>query len=339
MNVLSESLTNLKIGDARTFAGLTVFPLFAADGAPTRERGYLTLDEALAAGTVSITEVGEAGRVPELCLQNDGDRPVLLLDGEELVGAKQNRVLNLTVLAPAGKTIVIPVSCVEQGRWRRESVAFETESHVMMPNVRRSKAGHVSRSLAAGGMARSDQGAVWAEVASASHRYGATSDTGAMREIYRRHGRSLDEFVAAFPPEEGQVGAVFAVEGEVRGAEAFDHHAVLTNLLPKVVRSWALEAIDAQPRAHVVPTRETARAFLDLVGRAGLREHDGVGLGRDMRFDDRRITGGALLQDGATVHLCAFRSEEDVAGGPAVGHDGTRHGGRIASPGYRRRRR
>ncbi len=54
---------------------------------------YLTLDEALAAKTATVTEVSESGSVPELYFQNEGDLPVLLLDGEELVGAKQNRVL------------------------------------------------------------------------------------------------------------------------------------------------------------------------------------------------------------------------------------------------------
>lgn len=339
MNVLSETLQNIRVGEPRTFAGLTLFPLLAAEGEANRERPYVTLDEGLANGTVRITEVGEAGHVPELRLQNEGDRPVLLLDGEELVGAKQNRVLNLTVLAPAGKTIVIPVSCVEQGRWRRESVAFEAESHVMLPNVRRSKAGHVSHSLAMGGAALSNQGAVWDEVARASERYRAPSGTGAMREIYRRHERGLDEFVGAFPAVPGQVGAVFAVEGDVRGAELFDHPSALAGLLPKVVRSWALEAIGVRPRPHEAPSREAARSFLDLVGAAGVRDHRAVGLGRDLRFEDRRVTGGALLHEGTVVHLCAFRSEEDVTGGRTIGYDGTRRGGRIASPGIRGRRR
>jgi hypothetical protein len=36
-----------------------------------------------------------------------GERPVLLLDGEELVGAKQNRVLNLSVLVgPHSRTVI-----------------------------------------------------------------------------------------------------------------------------------------------------------------------------------------------------------------------------------------
>ena len=45
-----------------------------------------------------------------------GTQPVLLLDGDEPVGAKQNRVLNLTILAPPMAEIRIPVVCIEQAR-------------------------------------------------------------------------------------------------------------------------------------------------------------------------------------------------------------------------------
>jgi hypothetical protein len=41
----------------------------------------------------------------------------LLLDGEQLVGAKQNRIPNMIVLVAAQTEVTIPVSCVEQGRW------------------------------------------------------------------------------------------------------------------------------------------------------------------------------------------------------------------------------
>jgi hypothetical protein len=77
---------------------LTVLPLLRPG---TAEPGYLTLGEALARGLTRVTEVSEGGSVPQLLFINDAMRPVLLLDGEELVGAKQNRVLNLTVLARA----------------------------------------------------------------------------------------------------------------------------------------------------------------------------------------------------------------------------------------------
>ena len=105
----------LSIGLPQTRGGLTVFPICLRTPLPASD--YALLDEALADGSATVTEVSDSGSVPELLLRNGGGKPVLLLDGEELVGAKQNRVLNLTILAPAGKDLRIPVSCVEAGRW------------------------------------------------------------------------------------------------------------------------------------------------------------------------------------------------------------------------------
>ena len=89
-----------------------------------REPFYLTLDEALASGVDEITEVSEQGSVPDLKFINRGPQPVLILDGEELLGAKQNRIVNLTILVAANSELTIPVSCVEAGRWRSRSRAF-----------------------------------------------------------------------------------------------------------------------------------------------------------------------------------------------------------------------
>lgn len=123
-----QRLQKLKVGTPQRCNGLSVFPLL--DDGPDEAR-YLTLDEALAAGLAHVTEVSDAGRVPELRFRNDGDRPVLLIDGDELVGAKQNRVLNPTILVPPHSEIVIPVSCVEYGRWTWRSRHFDTSNRTL----------------------------------------------------------------------------------------------------------------------------------------------------------------------------------------------------------------
>jgi hypothetical protein len=110
-------------GEPLTHGALTVIPLLAP-GAP--DPGWLTLAEA--GDAVTIEEVSEAGAVPTLRLTSVADRPVLLLDGEELIGARQNRVLNTTVLVAAGARLTIPVSCVEEGRWAYRSRRFAVES-------------------------------------------------------------------------------------------------------------------------------------------------------------------------------------------------------------------
>ncbi len=111
--------TTLQLGDAVEHRGVVLAPLF-----PRRSpvADYATLEDALPLG-LRIDEVSESGSVPQLAVSNPTDANVLLYDGEELLGAKQNRILNVTVLVPAQSTTPIPVSCVEEGRWSRRSRA------------------------------------------------------------------------------------------------------------------------------------------------------------------------------------------------------------------------
>jgi len=319
METIDRLLSEVEIGPARTFGGLTLFPILGPkqDGAAPL---YLTLDQALGAGEVRISEIGDGGHVPELQIENLGKSPVLLLDGEELVGAKQNRVLNVTVLAPAGKTIKIPVSCVEAGRWASVGRHFSTAQHVMYSAGRAAKAAQVSRSASLGHGYRSDQGAVWDGIAAKMDLHQAQSPTSAMNEIYRRHSRSVDEYVDAFPAVDGQTGGVFAVGGKLIGIELFDHPATLCELLPKLVRSYALDGIEdseLRGQAHAVPTPDGVTRFLGEIREAEAETHPGVGLGTDVRLSGPRIVGGALVHDDRVVHLSAFRKQDGT-----MSHDG-----------------
>src|SRR5258708_33063243 len=120
MWTLQEEFSQIEIGRSSEFRGLILFPLMRRS-APVQPLDYLLVEDGIAQGKVRVTELHAGGSVPELRLENNADLPVLLVDGEELVGAKQNRVLNLTILAPAKHTTVIPVSCVEAGGWRVDS--------------------------------------------------------------------------------------------------------------------------------------------------------------------------------------------------------------------------
>ena len=118
MDPFIAELDQLTLDAPRRAANLTMFPLLLPEEfAPA----YLTLDGALAAGLASVTEVSETGGVPELLVKNGVAKSVLILDGEEIVGARQNRLVNLTILVEAQQTLHIPVSCVEAGRWARRS--------------------------------------------------------------------------------------------------------------------------------------------------------------------------------------------------------------------------
>src|SRR5438132_1291509 len=111
----------VRVGQPIRHEALTILPLFIESNGQV---DYLLSDEAIQASSVTVEEVSEGGSVPDLLVENKGDLRVLFIEGEELIGAKQNRILNTSVLIAAHSKIKIPVSCVERGRWRYKSRHF-----------------------------------------------------------------------------------------------------------------------------------------------------------------------------------------------------------------------
>jgi hypothetical protein len=167
-NLLATILT----GEPVTHDALAVIPFLALN---LDDPDWLTLEDLTPpsprrgegrvrgeADRARVTEVSEAGSVPFLQVANGAARPLLLLDGEELIGAKQNRILNTTVLVDAHTEVTIPVSCVEQGRWGYRGRQLRPGDASLYASLRARKAAHVSQSVRAGRGHRADQGEVWA---------------------------------------------------------------------------------------------------------------------------------------------------------------------------------
>jgi hypothetical protein len=268
------------------------------------------LDSALATGRFRITEVSEGGSVPQLLAINDTGSQVFLLDGEELVGAKQNRVLNLSImLAPKSKT-EIPVSCVEAGRWRTESDSFRTEQRVQFARGRAQKIEQVSRSLRMSGEARSDeiQAAVWDEISEKSARMNVRSPTGAMAALFESRHDDVQDYLDAIPTSDGQIGAAYAIGETLLGIDVFDSNATFGKLAPKLIASYALDAMEADGTA-ASPDARLVSDFIESVRAAAHEPSPTVGMGEMVRLSADHLVGAALQVDGCCVHLAAFRRQ------------------------------
>lgn len=200
MNIVKQSLEQCTTAAPQAALNLEMWPLMPASAAPA---DYVLLDAAVAAGTFTLEEVSEGGSVPELRAHNRGERPVLLVDGEEVSGAKQNRVFNLTILVAAQSVTIIPVSCVEAGRWHHESASFTGSDHAQYAEGRALRMSQVSDSMARRAAPRSDQQEVWRNIREKSHRMRVRSETAAMEALYRTHRANLDAYVGAFEPLPG----------------------------------------------------------------------------------------------------------------------------------------
>jgi len=313
MNTVAQALSGLRVGDLITHEGLTVHPLIRES---LLNKDYLTLDEALAQNTARVVEVSEGGSVPQLLFRNGGDQAVFLLDGEELVGAKQNRILNITVLAPAAKDTVIPVSCVEAGRWHHSRDDFTSAPRAQYSASRAKKAARVSENLSACREARSDQGEVWDDIDVKMSRLRSSSATSAVEKVFEDNEEKLGQFVERLKCVEGQVGAVFSVKGQLAGMEFFDRADTCRLLMPKIIRSYALDAIDPGYHGNENSGVSSPTEVLERVIGSSYTSHKAVGEGEDLRFDSTpNIAGGALFARDRIVHMCVFVSAEGQAAG------------------------
>jgi hypothetical protein len=293
-------LEAIQVGDPVEHRGAVIAPLFPRR---TPRAEYLTIAEAIPLG-FRVTEVDEAGSVPELLVENPLGSAVLAYDGEELVGSKQDRIVNVTVLVAARSETRLPVSCVEQGRWRRRSAAMSSSEAAAYAKLRRAKAERLADAPLEAGRA---QAAVWAEVSEKSARHGSPSTTLAHSELYRVRERDLAGLRDAFPLQPGQSGAVVALGAEVT-LDWVSRPEAFAQLYPKLLNGYlldALERLDEEPGPSEV--------LLEGLADAPATRRASVALGEDVRLSGDGVVGSALELDGELIQLCAFTGAREAA--------------------------
>jgi len=324
---LAKVVAMLEVAEVIGHRNLTLAPL---RGEGRRRLGYILAAEAISAGTLTVTEVDESGSVPELLAVNSGEKMILLLDGEELVGAKQNRILNTTVLLRPRSRTKIPVSCVEQGRWHHVSPEFASGNY-SPSTLRARKSRSVTANLRQGGPAESDQGEVWDDVERCIAATAAPSPTMAMRDVVEHRRESLDQYVDALPYPENACGVTVAIDGKFVAADIFDRPDTLERIWPRLVTGYAMDAIGRRQDKPGTFSAKAAEVLLDHIGEIECTPCPSVGAGKDWRFEAEDVVGQALMTSRVCVHLCAFPN------GEARRHETT--GPRILPPSRRRQRR
>ncbi len=282
-----EPTSGYKVLAPISSGNLTIFPVVAGYYHNTSK--FLTLDEGLRSGEVVVTEAGRVApllrgprppvnyggaQVNRLVLVNNAGRPLILLAGEIVTGGKQDRVVGKDRIVPAkGDPIDLSVFCVEPGRWVETASKFGAfKAQMAQPSVRRSA------------MVDKNQQKVWAEVRDSANvmaravspaarpALGATSSyAGVMgnEEVTRRVEavavpieRSYESLLRELRAQNA-VGVVVAVNGQIIWADLFASPALLEKYWPKLIRSYAAEAVThaGYGRADIKAAQEFLQDF------------------------------------------------------------------------------
>jgi hypothetical protein len=303
----------IEVGEPDTAHGLTVYPLFGPPAA---------LDYAAYASVhdqVAITELHGGASVNDLTVSNDSGKPVLLYEGEEILGAQQNRVLDVSILIAAGAKTEIPVSCVERGRWdgRRHRERFHPSPQAADPRMRRLKNKRAKINADSGREARADQVEVWDEVDARGFEMQTTSPTAAMHDIFEGHRERLAAIRDAVDLHDGQCGSVAVIGGRIAILDFVGRADVYAALHPAIVEGYALDALgcerNGRERHEGTVDAGTVRGFTLLALDAPAANRTaGLGLGETVRFAAAGVEGSALVHEGELVQLTAYPSDADV---------------------------
>lgn len=297
MQILNELLDNIVVGPPQVFEEVQVFPLFSnksESAAPLME-----LDEALEKGWAEVTEESEGGNVPRLVVTNKSDRDLIIYEGQQLLGAKQNRIVNVTVIVGANSTLPIPVSCVEQQRWHYTSDNFASSRNFSYPSLRRETHSHVTAKLQSEGRADSDQSSVWRNIAAKVTRMKVDSDTAAMEDIYYSQTPDAEVLTEKFEVAENQVGYIAFIKGGFAGSDMFASPVVCREKMNKLLRGYYLDSRDRGVSFDKVDVNEILRE----VRTAEHREYETVGKGRERRFETPHVQGSWKEVDGVIPHV------------------------------------
>jgi hypothetical protein len=321
MTTLTKQFT---LGEPQVAGPLAIFPIFG----PEPRLEYRVFEHAVELGAF-VKELDGGAAVGDLLIQNPTDQPLLVYEGEEVLGAQQNRTFDVSVLVAVGAAVMAPVSCVERGRWDygRAAEPFQPAPQTADPAMRRAKRLAANSRAGAGLESRADQGEVWSMVDSRLAAEGVASASSAMSDVYDARRSSLDEIAGGVCAEAGQVGAVAQAGRRLLALDLVSRPGAFERLLPRLAQGYALDALGGRA---VEPDFCGAAALLAAALGSPRWSLHAPGMGAGFRFSASELVGSGLEHDGELVQLCAFPGE----GGGVAGR-GT---GSIVRPTRRRRR-
>lgn len=294
--------------DPSHYRGLSVFPIYPGlrwNADDVRPIGYAPLPCAIDAAMAIVSELATP-RVPQLLIKNVSQTMILGIDGDELVGGKQNRVLNTSVLLGLGDTAV-PVSCAERGRWAQTGSASFQGGERLTHGMRASSHGHVGHNLASGHSGHaSDQSAVWRDIDGGHARHGVECRTAALHALYRHQKDVIATYEAALPYPRNAVGIVVALDGQIAGLDLFDRSSTAQQYWPRLVRACAAEAIDSGQRECASEPAD----WLTALRQSHCTVFPSPGAGWDVRIQNETCHGSALVYEQQLLHLSLFKKVE-----------------------------
>lgn len=262
---------------------------------------------------IQVKEVSKQGSVNTLHVFNLSDKFVFMMDGDILAGAKQNRVLNTSVLLAPNTKTNIPVSCVERGRWSHISHKFDSTDYSAPSMMRAKKALRVSENLKKGMKHASNQGEVWADVDNYSLKFKINSYSDNLSDVFDGKRKDFDEFIHSFQLDKSANGLAVFVKHSLLSLDIFNRTDIFSEYFPRILKGCAMEAFGLKGKSEMSEAEANFKTltFIDQFENLNFDEHPGVGVGIEKRFKSNDLTGFELIYNSNMIHFTALNLKKE----------------------------
>ncbi|WP_407413707.1 ARPP-1 family domain-containing protein [Methanobrevibacter sp.] len=307
MIINSDITFDYELLTAQVHENMVIIPIKTT---PNYRLDIITLKKAIELGLGEVKEC-EQSTVNTLIVKNDAITPLILIDGEEVIGGDQNRLVNSTILVAPKSQMKIPVSCTERGRWAYKS-EFKNSEYIANYETRRAK-------MNASRLNRPVQNTVWSSIDSLETVNEFCSPTSAMSESYDNLKIDHNEFIKAFSIEDNQNGVVIIINGEIKGFELFLNSEIYKEFHEKILKSYLIDAKNENTTFSI--NIDEVKLVLDKAIASNFEKKKSEGLEEVYEFENESGFGKLYSYDQEIIHWSYFKqieensfneSEEDV---------------------------
>lgn len=295
------NLKHLNLAERQDYENITVVPILSDTDVPF---DVLDLNEGLKMGLVNIEECDKT-HVEKVELKNNSVSPLILLDGEEIAGSVQNRIIAQTMIIPPKSEMEIPVNCSEKGRNTYKS-AFHYSNYIANSNTRRKKIYNKNNPR---------QEVVWNSIDDLEKDKNTYSKTKALRDSYEKNKYDIDSYLKHFKMESNQVGVICIVENRV-GIEIFNNHLLYEKYDEMLLRSYIIDS--SNNKKADISNRELENILASINDDSFIKKET-VGLGKYYKISNSYGNGSILIYENSIVHASFFKKiEEPIANNDVV---------------------
>lgn len=289
------NLRHLSLAERQNYENMTVVPILSDTNTPF---DVLDLKEGLKMGLVKIEECDNSN-IEQVKLKNNSISPLILLDGEEIAGSLQNRIISQTMIIAPKSEIKIPVNCSEKGRNTYKS-EFHYSNYMANSNTRRKKVYNKNKLR---------QNVVWSSIDDLEKDKNTCSKTNALRDSYEKNKYDIDSYLKHFKMENNQIGVICIVENKV-GLEIFNNHSLYEKYNEMLLRSYI---IDSSNKEKINISNKELENILDSINDDSFIKKEAVGLGKYYKISNSYGNGHILIYENNMVHASFFKKIEEPA--------------------------